>query len=357
MDKYPNSTLDLFLRAVQRRLWLLQLQDSGQNLFWFASIYLVVLGIIHRFIFPFTTMFVVVVTVVPAILLFARPLLRKPVIRDCAVRADKEFHGKALMTTALECEGNPELDETFASRAVLLQAQEAARSWLPSVSSRFSKPPTRATILAAIPLFVAMVLLSLPGADMQVRNANSKSATTMSSKVTVTHTKRGADDIARLRDILADEERTDAPVTSAPRRIDTEKLLMPAQINAGDAPPDETELAGREAPQGSVAGTSESDGNLPGSAVARSTPRSDSPAPAPRFLAREEIMLLRSGADASANANSAATFSAFDLLESNRPGNVPAAADPNSIRQWTILSQSQAEHARRYLAESGNEND
>ncbi len=350
--------LDQFLRAVRRRIWYVRALDGAGIAAWYAVALLLLLGAIHRFFFSLTMTTVISIIVIPILLLLARVLLRRPALRECAVRADQEFRGLSLITTAAECADNTDPHDTFASRTVLLQGENAARSWLPEVSTRFRGASSRATILAVIPLFVALVLLYLPGADNQYADVAATAGTTKSKVVDAADDPiQPEDDVATLRNILANEARTEVSTDSVQQRIDSLVAVTPKQVDITAAMPDKSELPEDATVQAGVAGATQTNGDLPGKAIARPEPRNDSMGPAPDFSSREIITLQRTGRDFSGVANSAANYSALNLWENNMPRKIQPAASPESLSQWTILSRSQAEHARRYLTESGNAND
>jgi hypothetical protein len=361
MNDSAAVTLQQFLREVRKRLWLACLLDNGSKIAWYTCVVLLLLGAVHRFVFPLSAALVICVAIVPALLLLARVLWQRPTMENCAARADREFHGQALMTTALECMTNSGHDDTFASRTVLLQADKAARRWLPEVSTRFRGPPARATILATIPLFVALVLLGLPGANNQLSVVGPTTGVTNSSSGAESGSlDRPGDDVEKLRGILADEAQSARPVDPTVQESASSVATTTEQVDDPEATvqrADASDSLDLDQMQAGVAGIRGPDGDLPGDAIARSTPQTDAISPAARFRTREEISLLRTGTKVSASANSISAYSAFNLWENNLHGNVLPAASPDTLTQWTILSRSQAEHARRYLGNSGNNND
>jgi hypothetical protein len=160
------STIHSFIAAAQRRLWATEAVRHGYSLLWQAGVLLLILAGVHLLSSSLPASAPIIGVALLALLALIRIVLHRPAASDSAAWADREFDGKALMTTALECLQRPADAEDFASAIVLQQAREAAVQWRPKVSKLFRTPKSGTGVLAMIPVFIAVMLLSLPGADL-----------------------------------------------------------------------------------------------------------------------------------------------------------------------------------------------
>lgn len=348
-----STTLDSFLPAVRRRLWLIRLAEAGRALLWFAGFILLAVAGVHLLITAITLTSILAVVGSVALFFLIRVARQRPTIAQCAAHADRVFSGHALMTTAVECQHLSQDDGGFAAETVLRQADDAAKSWSPEISQRFRQSPASATVLATIPLFVALVLLSSPGAEktIDVDRVATDTAPPVGA-VNNMGTDDGTDDVAALRRIIVDESSANTRTYGEERSGVT---LVPAQ-NDDTA----TELATLPQQAGNlagVAGPAGDDGDLPGTAIARSTPLDDPLAENAVFQRRENIELQRSGPGLSVGRKPGTDFSESARWALDSPNLIQAAAAPESLKHSTVLSRAQAAHARLYLEESGKSND
>ena len=348
-----SVTLDSFLPAVRRRLWLIRLAEAGRALLWYTGFILLALAGVHLLITAIAVTSILAVVGVVSLFFLIRVARQRPTIAQCAAHADRAFSGHALMTTAVECQHLSTDDRGFAAETVLRQADDAAKSWSPEISQRFRQSPAAATVLATIPLFVALVLLSSPGAEKKV-DADREATGTVPSVAAVKNTGAddGTDDVAALRRIIVDESSANTLTSDEQRSSDT---LIPSQNDDTTAelatPPEQAgSLAG-------VAGLAGDDGDLPGDAIARSTPPDDSLAENAFFQRRESVELQRSGSGLSAGRKVGPDYSESARWTLASPNLIRAAAAPETLTHSTVLSRAQAAHARLYLEESGKGND
>jgi hypothetical protein len=254
------------------------------------------------------------------------------------------------MTTAVECLEQPAGAGNIASRIVLQQARDAAQSWRSEVS-RLTKPAHAvATALAIVPLFVAAVLLSLPGAEL-----SDDVAETMTKDVPGVTGKQ--DDIAALRSALDVEDSLFKASAANKQPVNASGNLTPSRNSPVEAETDQPTIAPQINPRAGVAGQSSDDGDLPGDASARSQQVAQDAATPIQFRGREEIMIQRSGVAVSAGAGRITSYSDTESPKHNSPLSVLPAAAPDTRAQWTILTPAQAAYARLYLAEPGKTND
>jgi hypothetical protein len=259
------------------------------------------------------------------------------------------------MTTAIECQHFSQGTGNFATRTVLQQAGSAAQSWLPEISQRFKPSPGFALVYAAVPFFVALILLSLPGTNKgtgvnQVMNNSAPSVPADDNK----NLQSSNDDVAALRRLIVDESSGNTQSSSEER---SSTLLVPSQINATATVSDLPPAPDQEGRPGGVAGLAGNDGESPGNATARSTPAIDKPTEPARFQKQENIVLQRNGPTISAGERHGADYSKATQWQFKAPGLIQAAAAPDSLTNSTILSRAQAAHAKLYLEGLGKNND
>ena len=147
-------------------MWAAEAVRHGYSLLWQAGVLLLILAGIHLLSASLPASAPIIGVALLALLTLIRVVLHRPAASESAARADEEFDGKALMATALECLQRPVNAEDFAPAIVLRQAREAAVQWRPKVSKLFRTPKSGTGVLAMIPVFIAIMLLSLPGADV-----------------------------------------------------------------------------------------------------------------------------------------------------------------------------------------------
>jgi len=352
----PDSvTMDSFLLAVQRRLWSKRLAEAGHKLLWYAGIALLVLAGVHRLIAALTITLAAAVVGLLACVLAFQVVRQRPSDTQCAAHADRAFGGCSLMTTAVEYRNKSEDAGSFAVRTVLRQANDAAQSWSPEISQRIRQAPTSTTVLAIIPLFIALVLLSLPGAELSIKADQSgvypvPSSTADNDK----NPDRGTNDVAELRRIIADETFANArPSVEQPSATE----IVPAQNNETRTVPEVATLAEQAGNPGGVGSLAGSEDSLPGNAMARSTPPVNAPTAAASFRERQRVELQRTGPTMSAGPGDNAYSGDNRRRAMRQPELVRAAAAPESLTHSTILSRAQAAYARLYLEESGRNND
>jgi len=354
ISKTDAISLDDFLHSVQRRIWSVRFLEAGRTSLWYAGFMLAALAAIHLLIIPISIQWLATIIGVLVLLPLLQAMRQRPSIEQCAARADQAFGGQALMTTAVEYQHLSRDTDNFATRTVLRQADSAAQSWFADISQRFSPSSGPAIIIAAIPLFVATILLSLPGADESndVHPVTNEGAPRIvAGGDDIFETDKG--DAAALRRLVVDESSVSPPSSSDDQSTTT---MVPAQIDAagsGDLPT----ISDRDGDLGGVAGLAGNDGDLPGNAMARSADPLDMPMTPARFQDRENVEIQRTGPTFSAGVMAGTDYRTASQWHLNSPGIVQAAAAPDSLANSTILSPAQAAHARLYFEESGKDND
>jgi len=356
MNAMPDTVaLQRFLSLVKRRLWFIEWVESGRDGLWRSGILLLLLGGIHV---SFTSVPVLLIALMVAGILMGvlvRGLRRRPTLSHAAAQADRRFKGHAVMTTAVECLPNAADEKDRASDIVLEQAAQAARSWQPNIQRTIQAPVRRAGAIALVPLFIAAILLTRPGANRSDELLDG--VTTGVHPINETSEQAGdgvLDDVATLRRELADDLRAN-PVP--PRQSQDNPSLIPV---AGDATritqTDDVLLSDRASPPGSSARA----GDDPGDAAGDALPRAAEPnagIDAAELEQREAVVLQRTGTPMAgtgetdlsfADAASAIPYVTVDAL---------AAAAPESGRDQTTLTRAQAAYAARYLKATGDTHD
>lgn len=294
------------------------------------------------------------VVILTALALF-RALLGRPTLGATAAQADREFGGHALMTTAVECLEHLAATNSAASTVVLQQAGEAAHSWAAEVSRTFVPPQVAKAMLAIIPIFAAVVLLSIPdtevGEEVAAIGARSLAGTATSDDATA---RADIDNLKTLREALGSAEPPlDNGAALTARETESQRALAPhdSASQAADEPP---LLPPQSSPGSSLAAQASDDGVLPGDAAAGAAARARDEAVPLQLQEREVIEIQRSGDSHAAGAGGNMPYADTASAAQTPALNVLPAAAPGTRTQWTMLTPAQAAYARRYLEKPGN---
>lgn len=350
-----SVSLESFLLAVRQRLWLIRLAEAARTLLWTAGFILLALAAVHLLITAITRSSIFAIVGSVALFLLLRVARQRPSLAQCAAHADRVFSGHALMTTAVECRHLSKSASGFATEIVLRQADDAAKSWTPEISQRLRQSHASRTVLATIPLFVALVLLSLPGVEkgIDVDRVTPVSAAQIAAG-SGEGLDRGTGDVAALRRIIVDESSANA---RPPGEQQSATALLAAQSDDAETVTELSTAPGQSGDLGGVAGLAGDDGDLPGNAIARSTPADNSLTASAFIQDRESIELQRTGPTFAAGRKSGTDYSTGEPWELKSSFLIQAAAVPESLTHATVLSRAQAAHARLYLGGPGKDND
>jgi hypothetical protein len=344
-----HDTVRGFLRSVVGRAWFVATIDSARDALWLVSISLLALAGVHVGPMPVPPAAILLVIAAIALGTLLRILSRRPSLSAAAALADRQFDGNALMTTAVECLPQASLSDSRAAAVVLDQASNAAGTWAPKLKSAIRAPRRRATTIALIPLFVAVILLTRPGGD----TLNGDISETSEPAIV----QSGDEDdttavLATLRRELIQESTIADRSVATP--ADDAASLQPVPLDAIPKT-DTTEIeADLDGLPGGTASAANDSGDLAGDALPGSTETSD--ALASNLALGESIDIAREGQSSataspggSAYADSSASmpYFAVDAL--------PAA--PPDFGDQTALSAAQAAYAARYLSATGDDNE
>lgn len=349
-----TPVLHAFLTAVRWRLWAMRSQVYARSLLWQIALLLSILAGIHHFMVQVPRSISWLGVMILVLLMLVRCVRNRPTLTASAAAADREFGGRALLMTAVECwrQSNP----NEAAKIVLQQASDAARSWGPGVSTHFRRPRATATTLAIVPLFAGLVLLSLAGKDSDGRLAGADAvgrAGIDSNPLGQSNT--DTDEIATLRTPPVAGDLPDQSEADAGQRVAAITELTPRQATDPDVVTDRIALPDAPGAGAGTAAASADDSGLPGQALANpDLPARDAQS---RFTRRELVELQRTGEIVAAGENRNATFSDIEKPHRKLPLDVLAASAPETRAHWTSLTAAQAAYANRYLNETGNAND
>lgn len=350
-----TQALHAFLSAVRSRLWANQALQVGHRLLWQIGLLILVVAVIDYFIVAvpgLLTLAGVVILVAAALL---QGILGRPTLRATAAQTDREFGGHALMTTAVECLQHPAATRSAASTVVLQQAGDAAQSWAPEVSKTFVPPQVTKAALAIIPIFAAVVLLSIPdtevGEEIVAIGARTLAGNAKSDDG---RTRADIDNLKTLRDALDNEKQSpDGRAALTTHENESNGALAPRD-SASHASEDPALLPPPSSPGRSLATQPSDDGVLPSDAAARATARAQDTAAPMQFRGREVIDIQGSGDGGAAGAGRNTAYDDTASATQTPAPNVLPAAAPATRTQWTMLTPAQAAYARRYLEKTGN---
>ena len=357
MNAVPDTdVLQRFLSLVARRLWFIEWLESGRDGLWRSGILLLLLGGIHVILTPVPVLLIALMVAGILMGVLIRGLRRRPTLSQAAAQADRRFKGHAVMTTAVEYLPNAPDAKDRASDIVLKQASQAASNWQPNIQRTIQAPVHRAGMIALVPLFIAAILLTRPGANGSDELLD---GVPLGPQAIIDTTEQASDsvldDIATLRRELADDLRAN-PVP--PTRPQDKSSLIPV---VGDASSTEETgealLSDRDSPPGSSARAGSDPGDSAGDALPRLADADSTNEITAQLEQREAVALQRAGA---AMAGTEATDLSFGDAASFIPYVTVAAlaaAPPESGRDRTTLTRAQAAYAARYLKATGDTHD
>ena len=362
MDRAVNvavaDPLQAFLTSVRLRLWARRSQQYLRRFYWQIAALLLVSAGVHHLLMPVPHRVLIVGSIILLAIALSGSLRDRPTLAASAAFADRQFGGHALLATALECRHKKENSDNGVSRIILQQAGEAARSWSPRVASRFRSPPATATVLAIVPLFAGLVLLSLPGKETADKPSAAIDRETSGFAVASLEQSRvSADEIATLRNSPAQE----GPLPDSSRRdaqsADASMRLTPRESAGGDPGSEPIPVPEPAGSPAGVAATTAGDNDSAGDARPSVNQPTNELFTRSRFDRRELIELQRTGAIAAAGEKRNATFTAAASPDTGATLGVLPAAAPETQARSASLTAAQAAYARRYLAETGKSND
>jgi hypothetical protein len=337
-----------FLAYVRRRLWINQWLDDARIALWSASLLLMMLAAVHTWLVPVPAWLLMLVPLSVAVLAIVSGLRSRPCLLEAATRADRQFSGHAVMTTALECLPPARLADSQAAGVVLKQADQAARKWRPDVERKFARPQRTANTAVLVPLFVALMLLSRPGTESFVETAvvpapEPRQGTRIEDQYT--KAERGDIAIQDVDDVTADNGERQAE----------DNALVPgdeAVIRSDNVSETPVEIDRDRLSAGTASADGDS-GDLAGDALPNRTPSADDRIRSGTIEQGQNIAIERTGpALATADANGLpygdARLPTMSFVADALPAAGPAGA---------TLTRAQAEYAARYRNVTGDTND
>lgn len=325
-------SLRQFLQSIRLHLWLQIGTQELRRWTWIVAGLLLILAAIHSLLTAVSVTIIAAPVIAVSIAMGVRVIYRRPTLLESAAFADREFGGKSLMTTAIEIFDDDSASRSEAANIVLMQAGAAARSWQASTGGSSYRSWQLTTPFAAIPLFAASILLSMPGADSRrADNARIVRATELTADAMTEAGQRVDVDVDTLRRSLADSK-ADKNAERLDDDTDGEQeIRVIRKVASSDS------------------------GDLPGDVAAqRSTPQSTA---AVEYLSREDVSIARTGTLRAVDSHAQSQYTATGLPVTVSEFSVLAAAPPASDSQWSSLSHAQAAYAQRYLEASRSNNE
>jgi hypothetical protein len=351
-----TDSLQRFLSLVTRRLWFIEWVESGRDALWRSGFLLLLLGGIHVSLTPVPVLLTALM--VSGILLgfLLRALRRRPTLSHAAAQADRHFKGHAVMTTAIECLPRTSDTKDRATAIVLKQAAQAAHVWQPNIQNAIQVPTRRAAVIALVPLFIAAILLTRPGANGSDELLDGVTTGVQAINETREQTSDGVpDDVATLRRELADDLRAN-PVP--PRQAQDNSSLVPVIGDVtGNEETNDVLLSDRDSPSGSSARAGSDPGDLAGDAIPRAADPNSTIETAAQLEQREAVALQRTGTPMAGTGETELSFAGATSFIPYGTVDALAAAAPESGRDQTTLTRAQAAYAARYLKATGDTHD
>jgi hypothetical protein len=348
-DGTDSGAVKRFLKLVRRRLWVVEWLDGARSALWLSSIALILLAAAHTWLTGVPTQLLLFTLTAVAVVVLARVLNRRPTLLHAARLADQRFGGRAVMTTAVECLPRALLADTEASTVVLRQASRAAREWQANIKTAFELPQRTASSVALVPLFVALMLLTRPGAETEILPLAEEHPGLELLTGAISQPDTATTEV-KLVDV--------APANAAPTEAasSTASPVEGAVTEADDA----AEISVDMDRDGLSAGTASADGeagDMAGDALPNTSSREGDDEAAASLVRGEAIAIERTGASlASADANDL-PYSDTQSPAVSFVANVLPAAPPDSTTGGTTLTRAQAAYADRYLKGTSDSND
>ena len=356
-DLTDTAALGRFLSLVARRLWFIEWFESGRDALWRSGLMLLLLGAIHISYAPVPVLLTALMVTGIVMGFLLRALRRRPTLSHAAAQADRRFKGHAVMTTAVECLPQTSDAKDSATDIVLEQAAQAARSWPPNIQTAIQLPTRRAGAIALVPLFIAAILLTRPGANGSDELLDGVSPGAQAIIDTTEPTSDGVlDDVATLRREIADDLRAN-PVLSAQAQDKPSLIPVVSDATRNEETTEISLRSARDSPPGSSARAGDDPGDLAGDALPRAADPNSTNEIAAQLEQRQAIALQRTG---TAMAGTGETDLSFAGAQASIPYvavDVLAAAPPASGRDQTTLTRAQAAYAARYLKATGDTHD
>lgn len=342
-----HDRLSRFLRAVRARLWLENALSKIQIAVLVGSTALLALAAFSAFILPIPLAWVIGSPLAVTVLVALPFLLRVPTLANCAVRADQQFQKHSLLTTAHEALLG-KIDDSPSTKLVISQANSDVIRLSPKLSSVWQAPSPAGFALAAIPAFLALILLMVATpqdamtSDLEALTNAPTSNAEGSDNVFSDH------DVAELRESILQNSNDDAfqaqgsPNSQGVAQIaaissDTNSDSEPTEISNALPTQQETPMPGGGADAGDAS-------RSPGTLASIETKTAD-------VTARVEQQINRRGDIVAGGQGSDDTYTDAALVgEIESELRVAAAAAP-SDSPWTSMSAAEVAYARRYLSD------
>jgi len=331
-----------FLKAVRRRVWLENVLSRMRVAVWVGSGVLLALAMISALLTPISFAWATGAALLAAVLVALPELLHRPTLVECAVRADGQFGGQSLLTTALDAQRG-KISETPSCAVVLAQAKEAVAVWWPRINSVWRTPSPTTFALATVPAFVALLLLIVSSPQAVTESAAQYQAGGRGEPVGDTD-----NSVVDLRDSIhrsASDERSERTTPEADQAVSTDLAVVAAANTELNENSVGTPFATTAPGVGSDAGNAHRTPDLPDS------PATQAAGELPLFADRTEQKILRRG-ELSAGVQAGDTDYAQTSFARpiSRGQRRPAAAAP-TVSPWTVMTAAEVAYARLYLNE------
>ena len=347
-----NVSFQEFLGAALRRLWLLELFDALRIGLWASAAMMLLLAAAHTLVaaIPESLIWLVIAAIIGWILL--RTAIRRPALNNAATKLDRCFAARSLLSTAVECLQQPEKTDRTASTLVSEQAGRAAKTWHRNIREAIVSPEHIASAIALIPLFIAILLLTQPGASDKERSNPASSDAVQSTPGTASVSEAIDEDdkstsaVANLRRELAD---SDERIRTTPADNTRSDMTNPARTSEALKDTLRGEFTGDSASAGSNADSAAGD-------AAANRIATESIA-GKELTQTTSIAIRRTGQQAAATIATGRQYKGEAAFTPYSTVNIMPAAPPESGPDRSTLTAAQAAYASRYLSATGENDD
>ena len=155
-----SHSVTAFLRAVRRRLWLAAFLRQLKFAIWVSSGTLLLLALAHIVASKPALDLALVASLIVGLITLLPAVFMRASLAECALRSDRHFGGRSLVTTAHEL--GQVTDPGPVETIVLKQASLVSAEWRQHLDTLWKIPEGVGYVLAVIPVFVAVLMFEIP---------------------------------------------------------------------------------------------------------------------------------------------------------------------------------------------------
>ena len=346
MTRVPVESI---LRAMRRRMWFERMLLKLRLGVWIGSLFLLVIAVISAVWFPVAPFHAALAAVAVVIVVMLSALSQRPTLKECALRADRQFVTDSLLTTALEISASAAPEIPAAGCVVLQQANDAAPRLQEHLHSAWQAPAPSGFALATIPVFASALLLSLSAYQDGSVSAIGLGAESVAVDNLGESFLDDGDELLALRESIGHDSTIHREANSGEGPAANGNTMTPdnAATRGNDQ---QVEIAESKAAATGLGIESPAGGREAGDSRAAAHENGSAPVSVgPLFAERSEVQIARYGDSVAGSEASDAEFGATASAPAPNPARVRPAAAPPTLSSWTTLTPAQVAYARQYL--------